>query len=58
MDKAEVCLNKPILAGASVLGLSSICTSSGYGNKTVLCYIDTNSFIYSVRTEDIYQDML
>ena len=26
-----------------------------YGEKTKLCYIDTDSFIISIKTEDVYK---
>ena len=65
MGKAEVYLNKPILVGASVLGLSKLhmykfwyeYVKACYGNKATLCYMNTDSFIFGAETEDIYQDM-
>ncbi|PKK63102.1 hypothetical protein RhiirC2_717220 [Rhizophagus irregularis] len=66
MGKSEVTLNKPILVGAAVLGLSKLhmyqfwydYVKATYGEKATLCYMDTDSFIYGVETEDIYQDMI
>lgn len=65
MSKANVTLNKPIIVGASVLGLSKLLMyrfwygfiKEKYGNKARLGYMDTDSFIYHVETEDIYKDM-
>ncbi|GET58843.1 uncharacterized protein LOC111334919 [Rhizophagus irregularis DAOM 181602=DAOM 197198] len=65
MGKASVILNKPIIIGASVLGLSKLLmyrfwygfVKEKYGNKVRLGYMDTDSFIYHVETEDIYKDM-
>jgi hypothetical protein len=66
MGKSEVILNKPIIVGAAVLGLSKLrmyefwydYIKVTYGNKASLCYMDTDSFIYAAETEDIYQDMI
>jgi hypothetical protein len=65
MGKASVTLNKPIIVGASVLGLSKLhmyefwygYVKEKYGDKARLGYMDTDSFIYHVETEDIYKDM-
>ena len=65
MGKASVTLNKPIIVGASVLGLSKLhmyefwygYVKEKYGDKSQLGYMDTDSFIYYVETEDIYKDM-
>ena len=58
-------LNKPIIIGASVLGLSKFhmyrfwysYMKERYGDKVQLGYMDTDSFIFLVETEDIYKDM-
>jgi hypothetical protein len=65
MGKASVILNKPIIVGASVLGLSKLLMyqfwygyiKEKYGNKAKLGYMDTDSFIFLTETEDIYKDM-
>ena len=65
MGKASVTLNKPIIVGALVLGLSKLhmyefwygYVKKKYGDKARLGYMDTDSFIYHVETEDIYKDM-
>src|SRR3954464_9527416 len=65
MRKASVTLNKPIIVSASVLGLSKLLmyrfwygfVKEKYGDKAQLEYMDTDSFIYHVKTEDIYKDM-
>src|SRR5277367_5505098 len=65
MDKASVVLNKPIIVGASVLGLSKLLmyqfwygyVKEKYGDKAKLGYMDTDSFIFQTETEDIYKDM-
>ena len=65
MGKASVVLNKPIIVGASVLGLSKLLMyqfwygylKEKYGDKVKLGYMDTDSFIFETETEDIYKDM-
>ena len=65
MGKASVTLNKPIIVGASVLGLSKLhmyrfwygYVKERYGDKAQLGYMNTDSFIFQVETEDIYKDM-
>ena len=65
MGKASVTLNKPIIVGVSVLGLSKLhmyrfwygYVKERYGDKAQLGYMDTDSFIFQVETEDIYKDM-
>ncbi|GES92963.1 hypothetical protein GLOIN_2v1475812 [Rhizophagus clarus] len=65
MGKASVTLNKPIIVGASVLGLSKLhmyrfwygYVKERYGDNAQLGYMDTDSFIFQVETEDIYKDM-
>jgi len=65
MGKAEVVLNKPIIVGASVLGLSKLhmyrfwydYVKEKYGDKAKLGYMDTDGMIFQTETEDIYKDM-
>src|SRR5271154_832534 len=65
MGKASVTLNKPIIVGAAVLGLSKLLmyrfwygyVKKKYGNNAELGYMDTDSFIFQIETEDIYKDM-
>src|SRR5271170_3138101 len=65
MEKASVTLNKPIIVGASVLGLSKLLMyrfwygyiKEKYGNNAELSYMGTDSFIFQVETEDIYKNM-
>ena len=28
-----------------------------YGSKVILCYMDTDSFVYEIETEDFYRDI-
>ena len=33
------------------------CMRSRYGNKARLCYMDTDSFVYEIETEDFYSNI-
>ncbi|GBC08735.1 hypothetical protein RclHR1_08350005 [Rhizophagus clarus] len=66
MGKASVTLNEPIIVRASVLELSKLhmyefwygYVKEKYGDKSQLGYMNTDSFIYHVETENIYKDMV
>ena len=65
MKRTKVKMNKPIYLGLSVLEISKILMyefwydyiKPKYGNNVKLCYMDTDSFIMSIKTEDFYQDI-
>lgn len=65
MKRSEVKLNKPIYVGAAILDLSKIIMydfyyghiKKTYGDKAQLVYMDTDSQILKIETEDIYKDM-
>ncbi|GES76188.1 uncharacterized protein LOC114539624 [Rhizophagus clarus] len=65
MGKTSVTLNKPIIVGASVLDLSKFhmyrfwysYMKERCDDKVQLDYMDIDSFIFQVKTEDIYKDM-
>ena len=58
-------MNKPVHLGLSILELSKILmyefwydyVKPKYGEKAKLCYMDTNSFIVYIKTDDIYKDI-
>ena len=58
-------MNKPIYLGLSILDLSKTVmyefsydyVKSKYGEHAKLFYVDTDSFIVRVKTEDIYKDV-
>ena len=58
-------MNKPVHLGLSILELSNIlmyefwydCVKPKYGEKAKLCYVDTDSFIVYIKTEDVYKDI-
>ena len=65
MNKTRVKMNKSIYLGLSILDISKILMyefwynymKPKYGNDVKLCYIDTDSFIMNIKTEDFYKDI-
>ena len=55
---------KPIYLGLSILEISKLLMYEfcynymklKYGNDVKLCYMDTDSFIMNIKTEDFYKD--
>ena len=64
--KSVVELNKPIYCGFTILELSKLHMQNFYynvlkpyyGEKVKLCYTDTDSFILSIESKDVYDDFL
>ena len=64
MRRTKVKMNKPIYLGLSILEVSKILIyefwydymKPKYGDNVKLCYMDTDSFIMNIRTEDFYKD--
>ena len=62
MKKTKVKMNKPIYLGLSILEISKILMyefwydylKPKYGDNVKLCYMDTDSFIIHIETEDFY----
>ena len=60
MKKTKVKMNKPIYLGLLILEFSKILMyefwygymKSKYGDNVKLCYMDTDSFIVNIKTED------
>ena len=58
-------MNKPVYLELSMLELSKILMQEfwhdyikpKYGEKAKLCYMDTDSFIRYINTDDIYKDI-
>ena len=58
-------VNKPIYLGLSILEISKILMSEfwydymkpRYDNNVKLCYMDTDSFIMDIKTNDFYKDI-
>ena len=65
MNKTKVKMNKPIYLGLSILEISKLLMyefwydymKPKYGNNVKLCYMDTDSFIANIKTEDFYKDI-
>ena len=65
MRKTKVKMNKPIYLGLSILEISKILMyefwydymKPKYGDSVKLCYMDTDSFIMNIKTEDFYKDI-
>ena len=59
-------MNKPVCLGLSILELSKLLMYDEFwydyvkpknGDKAKLCYMDTDSFIVYIKTDDIYKDV-
>ena len=65
MKKTKVKMNKPIYLGLSILEISKILMyefwydymKPKYGNKVKLCYMDMDSFIMNIKTNEFYEDV-
>ena len=65
MKKTKVKMNKPIYLGLSILEISKTLIyefwydymKPKYGDNVKLCYMDTDSFIMHIKTEDFYKDI-
>ena len=65
MKKREVYMNKPIYLGQSILDISKMLMyefwydylKPMYDKNIKLCYTDTDSFIFLVKTDDFYSDI-
>ena len=63
--KIIVVMNKPVCIGQAILDLSKIIMYEfhydymklKYGETLRLCYMDTDSFIYDIKTNDFYKDI-
>ena len=66
MGKIKVVMNKPVYLSQAILDLSKIVMYEfhydymvpKYGlEKLKLCYMDTDSLVYDIKTEDFYEDI-
>ena len=65
MKRTQIFTNKPIYLGLSILDISKIVmyefwydyVKPKFGEKTMLCYMGTNSFLLYIKAEDIYSDI-
>ena len=65
MKKTKVKMNKPIYLGLSILEISKILMyefwydymKPKYNDNVRLCFMDTDSFIMNIKTNDFYKDI-
>jgi hypothetical protein len=65
MTRIEICLDKPTYVGMSILDISKLFMfkfhyghiKKLYGNRAALLMTDTDSLIYDIQTDDVYEDM-
>ena len=65
MRRTKVKMNKPIYLGLSILEISKLLMyefwydymKPKYGDNIKFCYMDTDSFIMNIKTEDFYKDV-
>ena len=65
MNKTKVKMNKPIYLGLSILEICKILMyefwydymKPKYNDNIKLCYMDTDSFVMNIKTEDFYKDI-
>ena len=65
MKKTKIKMNKPIYLGLSILEISKILMyefwhdymKPKYNDNVRLCYMDTDSFIMNIKTNDFYKDI-
>ena len=66
MGKIKVVMNKPVYLGQAILDLSKIVMYQFHYDYMVpkysleklnLCYMDTDSLVYDIKTEDFYEDI-
>ena len=66
MKKIKVKINKPVYLGLSILEISKTLMfkfwydyiKPNYQDNAKLCYIDTNSFIIHIKSEEFYEDIV
>ena len=65
MIKTKVKMNKPVYLGMSILEISKTLMyefwcdyiKSKHQDEAKICYMDTDSFIIPIKTEDFYKDI-
>ena len=65
LNKTKVKMNKPIYLGLSILDISKILMyefwydymKPKYNDNVKLCYMDTDSFVKNIKTNDFYKDI-
>ena len=65
MKKTRIKMNKPLYLGMSILDISKTLMykfwydyfKPKYEDRAKLCYVDTDSFIINIITEDVFEDI-
>ena len=65
MGEIKVVMNKPVYLGQAILDLSKLIMYEfhydymlpKYNENIKFCYMDTDSFVYDIKTEDFYKDI-
>ena len=66
MGRIKVVMNKPVYLGQAILDLSKIVmyefhydymTQKYSSDRLQLCYMDTDSLVYRIQTEDFHEDI-
>ena len=65
MGKIKVVMNMPVYLWQAILGLRKIVMykfhynyiKPKYGENLKLCYMDTDSLVYHIKTKDFYEDI-
>ena len=65
MKKIKIKMTKPIYLGISILDISKTLMyefwydviKPKHGDRAKLCYMDTDSFVIHIATEDFYKDI-
>ncbi|CAG9836230.1 unnamed protein product [Diabrotica balteata] len=66
MKKTELLFNKPLYIGMSILDISKTCMYEFYynyilpklGNNCKIMYTDTDSFIFEIKCNDLYKEII
>ena len=65
MKRTKVAMDKPLYLGMTILDISKTLmykfwydyTKPKYGDRAKLCYMDTDSLIPYIKTEDFFEDI-
>ena len=66
MNKTEVKMNKSVYLGLYILNMTKVvmyeylqdCKKLKYGKRAKPCYMDMDSFMVHIKTEDVYEDLI
>ena len=65
-QKRKILMNKPVYLGLPIIELINILmyefwydnVKPKYGEKVMLCFMDTKIFVVNIKTDDIYKDIV